>query len=411
MLNGTAWRLVTDPVLGNRDGELAVGLAKRAVERAPDQGYIVNTLGTAYYRAGEWQSAIETLKRADELHQGQFFSSDAFFIAMAHWQLGEKDAALKWHNTAVRWMDKFAADNEEQRRFRAECAALLGVPEIAPAAAEQSPVDERALYSLILDAWPEAAWAYLARAHAHKTAGESEQAQADYRQAVDLFDRASAQAPDSAQPWIQRGHAHAAFDQWGEAASAFDKAVDRAAGPAVWYHAALARLGANDLPGYRAACERITARLDELDDSGANGLALWACALAPDAASDLSSVIKLAEQAVQGDSPSLQSLNTLGALLCRAGRCEDAIKRLEQADRIAQNPGANSPPAYVWFFLAMTHHRLGHTADASTWLTKARSASDEVLKNDAAGTARVPWNRRLTLTLLGAEAAMLLGTE
>jgi tetratricopeptide (TPR) repeat protein len=39
----------------------AVELAKLAVDRAPDNANFVNTLGTAYYRAGDWKGAIETL--------------------------------------------------------------------------------------------------------------------------------------------------------------------------------------------------------------------------------------------------------------------------------------------------------------------------------------------------------------
>ena len=31
---------------------------------------------------------------------------DWFFLAMAHWQLGEKDKAREWYDQAVQWMDK-----------------------------------------------------------------------------------------------------------------------------------------------------------------------------------------------------------------------------------------------------------------------------------------------------------------
>ena len=52
---------------------------------------------------------------------------------MAHWQLGEKEAARKWYDQAVAWMDKNQPNNEELRRFRAEAAELLGVAvELAP---------------------------------------------------------------------------------------------------------------------------------------------------------------------------------------------------------------------------------------------------------------------------------------
>ncbi len=57
---------------------------------------------------------------------------DWLFLAMAHWQLGDKGAARKWYDQAVQWMEKFAPRNDEILRFRAEAAALLQVKEPAP---------------------------------------------------------------------------------------------------------------------------------------------------------------------------------------------------------------------------------------------------------------------------------------
>ena len=54
-------------------------------------------------------------------------SHDWFFLAMAHWQLGQKDEARKWHDQAVAGMEKRAPQNEELTRFRAEAAQLLGI--------------------------------------------------------------------------------------------------------------------------------------------------------------------------------------------------------------------------------------------------------------------------------------------
>ena len=173
--NNSAWRLASDPNPDNRNPASALELAKLAVQRAPDQAYILNTLGTAYYRAGDWKAAIETLKDADELYQGRLFSSDAFFIAMASWQLGDKDAARKWYHAAARWMDKFAAGDTEQRGFRTEAAGLIGAAEQAAVAPQPPPRDDRQLYTLILDAWPEAAWAYLRRGQVYDSAAESQQ--------------------------------------------------------------------------------------------------------------------------------------------------------------------------------------------------------------------------------------------
>src|SRR5205085_5244188 len=90
-----------------------------------------NTLGAAHLRAGNWKDAITALGKSMSLRKGGD-SFDWFFLAMAHWQLGEKEKARQWHDKVVAWMDKNRPNEDEHRRFRAEAAALLGEPELAP---------------------------------------------------------------------------------------------------------------------------------------------------------------------------------------------------------------------------------------------------------------------------------------
>ncbi|NLT72351.1 MAG: tetratricopeptide repeat protein, partial [Verrucomicrobiaceae bacterium] len=94
----------------------------------------------------------------------------------------------------------------------------------------------------------------------------------------------------------------------------------------------------------------------------------------------------------------------------RAGRLDEALRQLDQADRLANEPNqaVQSSPAYTWFFLAMAHHRLGHGEEAKTWLDKAVTSTEKALGEQKQGTADVPWNRRLTLKLLRDEAEALL---
>ena len=56
-------------------------------------------------------------------------SFDWFFLAMSHWQLGQKDKAREWYDRAAQWMDKNQPTDEELRRFRAEAAELLELKE------------------------------------------------------------------------------------------------------------------------------------------------------------------------------------------------------------------------------------------------------------------------------------------
>ena len=58
-------------------------------------------------------------------------SLDWFFLAMADWKLGNKDAARVWYDKALEWMEKNDPANEELIRFRAEAAELLGLPQPA----------------------------------------------------------------------------------------------------------------------------------------------------------------------------------------------------------------------------------------------------------------------------------------
>lgn len=81
----------------------------------------------AHYRAGEWQDGINALRKSERLLKGDHFSSNAFFLAMAHWQLDQKDEARKWYDRAVEWMDENQPNNLDLRRFRAEAAELLKI--------------------------------------------------------------------------------------------------------------------------------------------------------------------------------------------------------------------------------------------------------------------------------------------
>lgn len=106
----------------------AVVFAQKAVDIEPNHGSYWNTLGVAHYRIGDWQTAIGTLEKSDELSKGDFLGFNGFFLATAHWQLGHQDEAHQHYQESVDWMKKHMPDDEELRRFRAEAAELLGMP-------------------------------------------------------------------------------------------------------------------------------------------------------------------------------------------------------------------------------------------------------------------------------------------
>jgi tetratricopeptide (TPR) repeat protein len=98
--NTLAWMLATVPAAKLRGPARAVELAQKAVELEPLQESW-RTLGVAQYRAGDWKAALEALKKSMDLREGGD-GVDWFFLAMAHWQLGQKEAARQcWTNRQV----------------------------------------------------------------------------------------------------------------------------------------------------------------------------------------------------------------------------------------------------------------------------------------------------------------------
>jgi serine/threonine protein kinase len=126
--NNLAWSLVTCPDPSVRDPAEAVTLATKAVEHAPENGGYWNTLGVAQFRADNFSEAVQALNKSIELTDGGS-GHDFCFLAMAHWQLGEKEEARRWYDKAIEWMGQNAAADEELKRFRAEAAQLLGIVE------------------------------------------------------------------------------------------------------------------------------------------------------------------------------------------------------------------------------------------------------------------------------------------
>src|SRR5262249_22057396 len=113
-LNSLAWLLATCPETAFRDPREAVRLAARAVELEPNV-MSLNTLGVARYRASDWRGAIEALSRSAEQNR-EMKAFDFFFLAAAHWQLGERVLARSWFEEARRWTDQHLPEDEELGR-------------------------------------------------------------------------------------------------------------------------------------------------------------------------------------------------------------------------------------------------------------------------------------------------------
>jgi WD40 repeat protein/serine/threonine protein kinase len=123
-LNNLAAQLITssDPEL--RYANWAVGFAQQAVDLRPGKAMFRRTLGMAHHRAGNWPAAAAALEGAQEL--GYLDGTGQFCLAMARWQLGNRDEALHWYHKGVAWM-KDHPDDSVARPFYDEAAAVLGL--------------------------------------------------------------------------------------------------------------------------------------------------------------------------------------------------------------------------------------------------------------------------------------------
>jgi tetratricopeptide (TPR) repeat protein len=128
-MNALAWLLATAADATLRDSARALELAKEVVGRAPQDADKWTTLGVAHYRAGQWSDAVAALEKSESLAPGKDVAANAFFLAMSHWQQGQKDRARQSYDIGAARMLKEMPDDPELRQFRAEAAQLMELKE------------------------------------------------------------------------------------------------------------------------------------------------------------------------------------------------------------------------------------------------------------------------------------------
>jgi tetratricopeptide (TPR) repeat protein len=124
-LNELAWRISAKPCTSD-DAQRAVRCARRALELAPEDPDVLNTLGVALYRAGRFDECLATLRRSDELGRARRDSrqaADVAFLAMAHWKLGHAEEARAELAALVALAS--TGGNDETDAFVAEVRALI----------------------------------------------------------------------------------------------------------------------------------------------------------------------------------------------------------------------------------------------------------------------------------------------
>jgi tetratricopeptide (TPR) repeat protein len=122
--NDLAWFLIneTDPAVG--DPQFAVRLAIQTTEADPQAAPYWNTLGAAYYRAGDDANAITALERSVTLTGGGT-GFDFVFLTLAHARLGQYEQANYWKAQADHWMEQHQTQHPELSRLQMQASATL----------------------------------------------------------------------------------------------------------------------------------------------------------------------------------------------------------------------------------------------------------------------------------------------
>jgi tetratricopeptide (TPR) repeat protein len=102
----------------------AIGMVKKAVEAKPNDGYIVDSLGWAYFQLREFDEAVVHLERAVDLRAGDPIIAE--HLGDAYWRVGRRlEARFQWQH---------AKDNkpEPDDLKRIEGKLKDGLPELPP---------------------------------------------------------------------------------------------------------------------------------------------------------------------------------------------------------------------------------------------------------------------------------------
>jgi hypothetical protein len=129
-LNNAAWKVVESRDAGKDAYALALRQAAAAARLAPGDAIILNSLGVAYYRLGDYAKALETLEQSEKLNAANPLvgpqPADLAVVGLAHQQLGHKGQAqatltrLRELMKQPRW-----ADDAEAQGFLREAEELI----------------------------------------------------------------------------------------------------------------------------------------------------------------------------------------------------------------------------------------------------------------------------------------------
>ncbi len=108
----------------NKNLDEGLDMIKRAVDARPDDGYIVDSLGWAFYRMGKFDDATTELERAVQLRAGDATIND--HLGDAYWRVGRKlEAVYQWNRALI-------SEGEDINREHVKEKIANGLPPIDP---------------------------------------------------------------------------------------------------------------------------------------------------------------------------------------------------------------------------------------------------------------------------------------
>ena len=383
-------------------GRLEEALADfdRAIELRPRDSGAVRARRALYLELGQFEKVIDDLVRANEALRQAVRQPSASAKVRNQLAAGCKDLAY-----ALRAAGRF---DESERAFREALDLWERLSKDVPD--KVSYLREFAYFHVILG-------------DLLRSTDRPEKAEQCYRRAIAEHDRLVADTAGGYRSRLAWSHLSlaqllASGGSRAEAEPAFRQAIEsytslarqENAGYRPWYELALAQLAASEPGDYRTTSLAMLEKFATSRKPSFTQFAIWTCVLAPGALSDYSSAIDGAERLALEQPKSPDALKNLGAVLFRAGKFEQALRKLAESDRVFNETKGKRrySPAYAWFFLAMAHHESGNAAEARSWLDKAIAQTDAEL-NDRKSPA--PWNRRLTLELFRKEAEAMIDSS
>jgi tetratricopeptide (TPR) repeat protein len=122
--NDLAWFLLHEPDPLVRNPEMAVELAMQATQIDAECAAYWNTLGAAYFAAGDALKATTALQRSVSLTGGGT-GFDFVFLALAHDRLGHQEQARHWNSQAGLWIEQQGSVHPElSRLYQQACLSL-----------------------------------------------------------------------------------------------------------------------------------------------------------------------------------------------------------------------------------------------------------------------------------------------